>query len=162
MPPSVQRSNAKHYKSNTVTEVKEYEGRAHLLPAQEGWEEVADYALEWALANATQPQRLPQIPRDAAEVVKDVRLTHIGGPDAPDRGGWLAAAHRSDIRPLRPTLFLGLGSEALQGGQEDIERELARAPQDIRQRFRLAAYRHRGCRDRRLRPANKSPAPRTS
>ena len=55
MPPSVQRSNAKHYKSNTITEVKEYEGRAHLLPAQEGWEEVADYALEWALANATQP-----------------------------------------------------------------------------------------------------------
>jgi pimeloyl-ACP methyl ester carboxylesterase len=55
MPPSVQRSNAKHYKSNTITEVKEYEGRAHLLPAQEGWEEVADYALDWALANATQP-----------------------------------------------------------------------------------------------------------
>ena len=55
MPPSVQRSNAKHYKSNTITEVKEYEGRAHLLPAQEGWEEVADYALDWALANATHP-----------------------------------------------------------------------------------------------------------
>jgi pimeloyl-ACP methyl ester carboxylesterase len=49
MPPSVQRSNAKHYKSNTVTEVKEFEGRSHLLPAQEGWEEVADYALAWAL-----------------------------------------------------------------------------------------------------------------
>ena len=46
MPPSVQRSNAKHYKSNTITEIKEYEGRAHLLPAQEGWEEVADYALD--------------------------------------------------------------------------------------------------------------------
>jgi len=59
MPPSVQRSNAKHYKSNTITEVKEYEGRAHLLPAQEGWEEVADYALEWALANATQPAATP-------------------------------------------------------------------------------------------------------
>jgi hypothetical protein len=42
MPPVIQRSNAKHYKSNTVTEVKEYEGRAHLLPAQDGWEEVAD------------------------------------------------------------------------------------------------------------------------
>ncbi len=53
MPPSVQRSNAKHYKSDTITEVKEYEGRAHLLPAQEGWEEVADDALEWALSHAT-------------------------------------------------------------------------------------------------------------
>src|SRR3954470_14850430 len=30
MPPEVQRSNAKHYKSNTVTEVKEYDGYAHL------------------------------------------------------------------------------------------------------------------------------------
>jgi pimeloyl-ACP methyl ester carboxylesterase len=51
MPPSVQRSNAKHYKSDTVTEVREYEGRAHLLPAQDGWEEVADYALDWALSH---------------------------------------------------------------------------------------------------------------
>ncbi|SHN34815.1 alpha/beta hydrolase [Cryptosporangium aurantiacum] len=52
MPPSVQASNAKHYKGNTVTEVKLYEGYAHLLPAQEGWEEIADYALEWALSHA--------------------------------------------------------------------------------------------------------------
>jgi len=52
MPPSVQRSNAKHYTSRTVTEVKEYEGYAHLLPAQEGWQEIADYALEWAVARA--------------------------------------------------------------------------------------------------------------
>jgi pimeloyl-ACP methyl ester carboxylesterase len=52
MPPKVQRSNAKHYKSDTITEVKEYPGFAHLLPAQEGWEEVADHALDWALANA--------------------------------------------------------------------------------------------------------------
>ncbi len=39
MPPSVQRSNAKHYKSDTVTEVMEFAGRAHLMPAQAGWEE---------------------------------------------------------------------------------------------------------------------------
>ena len=51
MPPSIQRSNAKHYKSNTVTEVKEYAG-PHLLPAQDGWEEIADEALAWALENA--------------------------------------------------------------------------------------------------------------
>ncbi len=52
MPPSVQRSNAKHYKSNTLTEIVEYPGRAHLMPAQDGWEEVADYALSWALQHA--------------------------------------------------------------------------------------------------------------
>ena len=53
MPPSIQKSNAKHYKAEgLITEVKEYEGMAHLLPAQEGWEEVADDALEWALEHA--------------------------------------------------------------------------------------------------------------
>jgi pimeloyl-ACP methyl ester carboxylesterase len=52
MPPSVQRSNAKHYKSNTVTEVKEYPGYAHLLPAQKGWEQIADDALSWAVEHA--------------------------------------------------------------------------------------------------------------
>jgi pimeloyl-ACP methyl ester carboxylesterase len=52
MPPSVQKSNLKHYKSNTLTELKEYPGYAHLLPAQEGWEEIADYALDWALTHA--------------------------------------------------------------------------------------------------------------
>jgi pimeloyl-ACP methyl ester carboxylesterase len=52
MPPKVQRSNARHYRSATITEVEEFDGRAHLLPSQDGWEEVADYALDWALANA--------------------------------------------------------------------------------------------------------------
>jgi pimeloyl-ACP methyl ester carboxylesterase len=52
MPPAVQRSNAKHYKSNTVTEVKEYPGKAHLMPAQEGWQEIADYALDWAVEHS--------------------------------------------------------------------------------------------------------------
>ena len=54
MPPKIQRSNAKHYKSNTVTEVKVFKGRAHLMPAQEGWEEVADYALSWAMEQVSQ------------------------------------------------------------------------------------------------------------
>ena len=35
MPPKVQQSNAKHYKSDTVTEVTEFEG-PHLLPAAQG------------------------------------------------------------------------------------------------------------------------------
>ena len=52
MPPSIQRSNAKHYKSNTITEIKEFEG-PHLMVAQPGWEEIADYALDWAVAHAT-------------------------------------------------------------------------------------------------------------
>ncbi|GAB3895617.1 alpha/beta hydrolase [Microbispora bryophytorum] len=50
MPPKVQASNAKHYKApGTVTEHAIFPGRSHLMPAQDGWEEVADYALTWAL-----------------------------------------------------------------------------------------------------------------
>jgi pimeloyl-ACP methyl ester carboxylesterase len=49
MPPSLQRSNARHYKSSTVTEVKEYTGYAHLLPAQKGWEQIAADALARAV-----------------------------------------------------------------------------------------------------------------
>jgi len=53
MPPSVQSSNAaKYHGAGTVTEHETYPGRAHLMTAQEGWEEVADRALEWALAQA--------------------------------------------------------------------------------------------------------------
>jgi hypothetical protein len=56
MPPSLQRSNAKHYKAEgTITKVVEYEGRAHLMPSQEGWEEIADYALDWAVEHAKAP-----------------------------------------------------------------------------------------------------------
>jgi pimeloyl-ACP methyl ester carboxylesterase len=52
MPPSIQHSNAKHYKAEgTVTEVSEFDG-PHLLPAWDGWEEVADYALSWAVNHA--------------------------------------------------------------------------------------------------------------
>ena len=53
MPPAVQRSNAKRYKSNAVTEIREFPGRSHLMPAQQGWEEIADYALAWAEEHAT-------------------------------------------------------------------------------------------------------------
>ena len=52
MPPSVQHSNAKHYKSNTITEVYDFEGRPHWTCGAPGWEAVADYALEWATEHA--------------------------------------------------------------------------------------------------------------
>ena len=52
MPPRIQQSNMKHYKSDTITEIKEFEG-PHLLPMADNWVEVADFALDWALAHAT-------------------------------------------------------------------------------------------------------------
>ena len=51
MPPSIQRSNAKHYNDAVLTEVKEYAG-PHLLPSAPGWQQVADDALDWALEHA--------------------------------------------------------------------------------------------------------------
>ncbi|MET0830421.1 MAG: alpha/beta hydrolase [Microbacterium sp.] len=53
MPPSVNKSNAKHYAAGpSVTDYHEFPGRDHWTCAAPGWEEVADYALDWALAHA--------------------------------------------------------------------------------------------------------------
>jgi pimeloyl-ACP methyl ester carboxylesterase len=58
MPPSVNKSNAKHYaKSPAVTEYYEFAGRDHWTCGAPGWEAVADHALDWALAYAdTKPR----------------------------------------------------------------------------------------------------------
>jgi hypothetical protein len=53
MPPKIQQSNAKHYTSDTITEIAEFDG-PHLLPAAPGWQTVADHALDWALEHAVQ------------------------------------------------------------------------------------------------------------
>jgi pimeloyl-ACP methyl ester carboxylesterase len=51
-PPSVNRANfKKQRKAPSVTEHKEFPGRSH-FPGQEGWDEVADYALNWAIEHA--------------------------------------------------------------------------------------------------------------
>lgn len=59
MPPAVQRSNLRHYKSDTVTEIIEFEG-PHLMIAGEGWETIADTALDWALEHAITREREPE------------------------------------------------------------------------------------------------------
>jgi pimeloyl-ACP methyl ester carboxylesterase len=54
MPPAVNQSNVKHYRyAKSVTDYKEFEGRSHYsVIGGEGWEEVADYALDWAVEHA--------------------------------------------------------------------------------------------------------------
>lgn len=53
MPPAVNKSNAKHWaKSPALTEYYEFEGRSHWICAEPGWEQVADYALDWTLTHA--------------------------------------------------------------------------------------------------------------
>ena len=50
IPAKVNKHNAEKYsKSNAITEYKEYPGRSHFTMAQDGWEEIADYALDWAV-----------------------------------------------------------------------------------------------------------------
>ncbi len=49
VPPVLNQINFKKYgKSRAVTAYKEFPDRSHLIVAQEGWEEVAEYALDWA------------------------------------------------------------------------------------------------------------------
>jgi pimeloyl-ACP methyl ester carboxylesterase len=51
-PPSVNKSNFKQQrKAPTATEHREYPGRSH-WPGQDGWEELADYMLNWTTEHA--------------------------------------------------------------------------------------------------------------
>jgi pimeloyl-ACP methyl ester carboxylesterase len=49
VPVSMIRENFKRYaRSTSVTEFKEFPKRSHLIAIQDGWQEVAEYALSWA------------------------------------------------------------------------------------------------------------------
>ncbi|SDN97659.1 alpha/beta hydrolase [Actinacidiphila guanduensis] len=52
VPPKVNKANWRLYrKSPAVTDYREFAGRSHFTVGQKGWEEVADYALDWAEAH---------------------------------------------------------------------------------------------------------------
>jgi pimeloyl-ACP methyl ester carboxylesterase len=58
-PLALSEANFKHYKHSTaITELKAFAGRAHYTIGQDGWEEVADYALDWAAAHAQGQNRV--------------------------------------------------------------------------------------------------------
>ena len=61
MPPSVNKSNYKHWKkkSKALTKYAGLPGRSHWTCAEPGWEEVADLALSWAVG----PRRRPRFAR---------------------------------------------------------------------------------------------------
>src|SRR3954453_18159273 len=53
VPQQVDEAQAHKYrKSAAVTEFKAFPGRSHFTIGQDGWEDVADYALDWALEHA--------------------------------------------------------------------------------------------------------------
>ncbi|ROO85861.1 hypothetical protein EDD29_3412 [Actinocorallia herbida] len=48
-PPEAHAADARRYTApGTVTEHVTFPGRSHLMPVQDGWREVADFALAWA------------------------------------------------------------------------------------------------------------------
>ncbi|MFI5896201.1 hypothetical protein ACIA5D_39480 [Actinoplanes sp. NPDC051513] len=57
MPPAVIRSNAKKYRgSEALTDFYEFPERSHFTGVEPGWEQVADYALNWAVSHARAPR----------------------------------------------------------------------------------------------------------
>lgn len=61
VPASVNRHNAQKYgRSGALTELKEYPGRSHFTMVQDGWEQVADHALSWAVEHASVARARPQ------------------------------------------------------------------------------------------------------
>jgi pimeloyl-ACP methyl ester carboxylesterase len=53
VPAVVDKATSRRYRrSAAVTEYKEFPGRSHFTIGQDGWEEVADYALNWAIDHA--------------------------------------------------------------------------------------------------------------
>jgi pimeloyl-ACP methyl ester carboxylesterase len=54
VPPAINKSNVRKYvnKSTAITDYREFPNRTHHTVAQKGWEEVADFALQWANAHA--------------------------------------------------------------------------------------------------------------
>jgi pimeloyl-ACP methyl ester carboxylesterase len=67
-PPAVNIANFKQQrKAPSATEHKEYPGRCH-FPGQDGWEEVADFALEWTVAHARAEAAAPEQAPDTGVV----------------------------------------------------------------------------------------------
>jgi pimeloyl-ACP methyl ester carboxylesterase len=54
VPPAINKANLRKYVKNStaVTDYREFPNRTHHTVGQKGWEEVADFALQWAKENA--------------------------------------------------------------------------------------------------------------
>ena len=59
--PMVRTNFRKQQKAPSKTAIKEFAGRSHFLCNEKGWEEVADYCLDWASTNTRANPRLPGI-----------------------------------------------------------------------------------------------------
>jgi len=81
VPPSINRANVKKYQASTaITDYREFPNRTHFIVGEKGWEEVADFALQWSEKNAR-----AQVPFTDVEAAFDPEITYTGtvSPPAP-------------------------------------------------------------------------------
>ena len=72
MPPSVIKANVRAYRHSTaVTEYKEFPDRTHFVIGQSGWEEVANFSLDWA-----RDQQL-LVEREQRRIAREVRARQV-------------------------------------------------------------------------------------
>jgi len=72
VPPAVVRANVRAYRGSlATTEYKEFPGRTHMIIAQSGWRQVADFALAWALDQQLFMQR------EARRIVRELHARQV-------------------------------------------------------------------------------------
>jgi len=72
IPPRIVKANHRAYRHSTaVTEYKEFPGRTHFIIGQSGWEEVANYSLDWA-----RDQQL-LVEREQRRIAHEVRARQV-------------------------------------------------------------------------------------
>jgi len=71
-PPSLVKANVRAYRHSTaITEYKEFRDRTHFIIGQSGWQEVANYALDWV-----RDQEL-LVERETRRVVRELRARKV-------------------------------------------------------------------------------------
>ena len=80
VPPAVNKANMRKYvkHSSAVTDYREFPNRTHHTVGQKGWEEVADFALQWANANAREQVSLADV---KAAFAPDTTYTSSTSPE---------------------------------------------------------------------------------
>jgi len=80
VPPAVNKGNLRKYVKNStaVTDYREFPNRTHHTVGQKGWEEVADFAIQWANAHARDQVTLADV---KAAFTPDITYTSSTNPE---------------------------------------------------------------------------------
>jgi pimeloyl-ACP methyl ester carboxylesterase len=80
VPPAVNKANVRRYVKNSsaVTDYREFPNRTHHTVGQKGWEEVADFAIQWANSHARDQVTLADV---KAAFAADRPYTAPAGPE---------------------------------------------------------------------------------